>query len=372
MKLNVKKTMLTFLLTSTLVLNKSGVLAKDVHYVESNYFKSSIDNIMRVNNNHFSPVIGCVNKDDVVYRLLSCDNGWYLVKYNDMIGYVYADYLEDMHIVEEDVNHIPINDIVVTDSKVNFRLGPSLDAKRITSINKEQLLDVIAKTDNNWYLVNYNGKLGYVSGKYVNSVVDMINDVYPNLRINSLNFSKIVYVNSSSLNIRSGPSKDYDKIGIFWRRDSLRVLKEFGDWYFVINNDNVFGFIDKNFTSELNGQYVIIDLSNQKLWLYNDGELSLSTSVVTGKNDTPTNVGLFKIYAKQTDRYLIGEDYYSYVNYWLPFNGGIGMHDATWRKKFGGTIYEKDGSHGCVNMPLDVTDDIYNNVSVGTKVLVHK
>jgi len=48
------------------------------------------------------------------------------------------------------------------------------------------------------------------------------------------------------------------------------------------------------------------------------------------------------------------------------------MHDATWRKKFGGTIYEKDGSHGCVNMPLDVTDDIYNNVSVGTKVLIHK
>ena len=88
--------------------------------------------------------------------------------------------------------------------------------------------------------------------------------------------------------------------------------------------------------------------------------------------DTPTRSGLFKIYAKQVDRYLTGEDYNTYVNYWMPFDGGIGLHDASWRKKFGGDIYLTDGSHGCVNIPKDITDDIFEKVSVGTKVLVHK
>ena len=56
----------------------------------------------------------------------------------------------------------------------------------------------------------------------------------------------------------------------------------------------------------------------------------------------------------------------------MPYNRGEGLHDATWRSVFGTQNYKTNGSHGCINMPLDITDDIYDNVSVGTKVLVHK
>ena len=187
-----------------------------------------------------------------------------------------------------------------------------------------------------------------------------------------MDVKKLVYVTHSSLNIRNGASLEHEKVGLFTRYECLRVLKEFDGWYFVINNDNVYGYVDKQFTKDLDGKFVVIDISDQKLWLYDENNVLLSTDIVTGKLDTPTNLGIFKVYGKQTCRYLTGEDYSSYVNYWMPFNGGIGMHDATWRKKFGGDIYLDDGSHGCVNMPLDVTDDIYENVSVGTKVLVHK
>ena len=69
--------------------------------------------------------------------------------------------------------------------------------------------------------------------------------------------------------------------------------------------------------------------------------------------------------------YLVGTGYRSYVNYWMPFNGGIGLHDATWRSEFGGDIYMYDGSHGCVNLPLANAGVIYNNVSAGTKVIVY-
>lgn len=56
----------------------------------------------------------------------------------------------------------------------------------------------------------------------------------------------------------------------------------------------------------------------------------------------------------------------------MPFDGGIGLHDATWRNKFGGNIYINKGSHGCVNLPYQTAEYIYENVKVGTKVLVHK
>ena len=374
MKINIKKTMLTLLLTGSLMLNKSNVYAQnDVDNV-SNYFKSTVDNnVVMLDNDYDSKIVGVVNIDDIVYRILDCNDNWYLVKYNDLIGYMNSDGLVnvDTDTVDE-VKHYPFNDIIVTDSKVNFRLEPSLDAKRITSINANTCLSVIAETDNDWYLVKYDNQIGYVSGKYVYSLLNDINSIYPELELQNLDVKKLVYVTHSSLNIRNGASLNYEKIGLFTRYECLKVLKEFDGWYFVINNDNIYGYVDKQFTDDLDGKFVVIDISEQKLWLYDNNNVLLSTDIVTGKPSSPTNLGIFKVYGKQTSRYLTGEDYSSFVNYWMPFNGGIGMHDATWRKKFGGDIYLDDGSHGCVNMPLDVTDDIYENVSVGTKVLVHK
>ena len=121
------------------------------------------------------------------------------------------------------------------------------------------------------------------------------------------------------------------------------------------------------------GSYVEIDLSAQKLWLYKNGERIITTSFVSGSvaegHRTPT--GIYSIYSKQTDRYLTGADYRSFVHYWMPFLGGYGLHDASWRSSFGGTIYYYDGSHGCVNLPSSAAKTIYNNVSVGTKVILY-
>lgn len=121
------------------------------------------------------------------------------------------------------------------------------------------------------------------------------------------------------------------------------------------------------------GSYVEVDLSSQKLYLYKNGERILSTSLVSGcvaeGHRTPT--GVYSIYAKQTDRYLTGADYRSFVHYWMPFLGGYGLHDASWRSSFGGDIYLYDGSHGCVNLPSSAAKTIYNNVSVGTKVILY-
>lgn len=125
--------------------------------------------------------------------------------------------------------------------------------------------------------------------------------------------------------------------------------------------------------------YLEIDLTRQKVWLYRNGRCVVSGKCVTGNvaggHSTPT--GMFYLSYKTTDTYLTGKNndgskYNSHVNYWMPFNGGIGLHDATWRSRFGGTIYRYNGSHGCINLPYSVAKKIYENINYKTLIIVYK
>ncbi len=122
------------------------------------------------------------------------------------------------------------------------------------------------------------------------------------------------------------------------------------------------------------GTYVEVNISAQKMYVYVDGNLELEASTVTGsiEDGNGTHTGVFFIQSKETERYLTGETYRSFVNYWMPFNGGEGFHDATWRSSFGGTIYLTSGSHGCVNLQKSVAAQLYDLVEVGTPVFVYR
>ena len=127
---------------------------------------------------------------------------------------------------------------------------------------------------------------------------------------------------------------------------------------------------------DLTGTYVEVSLVQQKLWCYRDYELVVMTDVVTGQptGDRETVRGVFAVDAKESPAVLGSLDvqgYASPVNWWCPFNGGQGLHDAPWRGAFGGNIYLTNGSHGCVNIPVDKMQEIYDTVSIGTAVVVY-
>lgn len=117
--------------------------------------------------------------------------------------------------------------------------------------------------------------------------------------------------------------------------------------------------------------YVVVSISQQTLYYYEYGELVLSSPVVTGiNNGTPT--GTFKVLNKSRNVTLKGADYESFVNYWIAFKGSsYGLHDASWRSRFGGTIYKYNGSHGCVNMPYYKVQQLYNMIEIGTPVYIN-
>jgi hypothetical protein len=56
----------------------------------------------------------------------------------------------------------------------------------------------------------------------------------------------------------------------------------------------------------------------------------------------------------------------------MPFNGNIGMHDASWRSKFGAAIYLRSGSHGCINLPTSVAPTIYDAIYTNYPVIVYE
>lgn len=122
--------------------------------------------------------------------------------------------------------------------------------------------------------------------------------------------------------------------------------------------------------------YIEIDLTTQHLWYYKDSSLFLESNVVTGYpyNGHSTPTGVFCIWSREKDRYLVGETYNTHVDYWMPINwDGVGLHDAWWQTAFGGEIYKTaNGSHGCINLPLDIAEAIYNNASVGTPVIIYQ
>lgn len=125
--------------------------------------------------------------------------------------------------------------------------------------------------------------------------------------------------------------------------------------------------------SPYGGNFVEVDLTAQLLTVWQNGKAVVSTPTVSGSvpQGDGTGCGNFTIYEKDTNCWLVGYDFRDYVNYWIAFNGNIGIHDASWRNAFGGSIYRYDGSHGCVNIPVSMAETVYRNVSVGTRVIVH-
>ena len=123
--------------------------------------------------------------------------------------------------------------------------------------------------------------------------------------------------------------------------------------------------------AEAGKTYVDVNLGAQTLTYFVNGSPVLSTPCVTGSPGRSTPTGVFAINSLVPGKYLTGPTWHVWVNRWMRFCGNVGIHDASWRKSFGGNIYRTNGSHGCVNIPRSAADQLYGMVSLGTMVIVH-
>lgn len=123
---------------------------------------------------------------------------------------------------------------------------------------------------------------------------------------------------------------------------------------------------------EIGDTYVEVDMGLQKLYFHEAGEIKLESDIVTGNARRRMNTpeGVYFVYSKQKNRVLRGENYASPVKFWMPVVKAIGIHDARWRDEFGGEIYKTNGSHGCVNVPLETAEELYDLIEIGTPVIM--
>lgn len=188
----------------------------------------------------------------------------------------------------------------------------------------------------------------------------------------------------------------YDTVGksrTMYSTSGRTVTVSGGDYGFKINRDAEAAELVKNLESkqavnrepiyeqtgintiinDVEKTFVEIDLTNQHLWFYKNGSIIAEGNVVSGcvANGTITPEGTYKLKYKAKDSVLVGENYRSPVAFWMPFNGNIGLHDASWRYNFGGKIYMTNGSHGCVNLPYSLANDIFYNIDEGTPVICY-
>lgn len=119
---------------------------------------------------------------------------------------------------------------------------------------------------------------------------------------------------------------------------------------------------------------IVVSISQQAMWAYENGELMRSSYVSTGTGEvveTVTPLGYWSILTKydiQDMEGTISDEYYfveAVPDVMYFDNLGNALHGAYWHNNFGSRM-----SHGCVNLPLEVAAWLYDWAPIGTAVSV--
>ena len=124
---------------------------------------------------------------------------------------------------------------------------------------------------------------------------------------------------------------------------------------------------------------IVVSIRQQHLWAYDNGQLIISAPVATGRPALPTPPGVYHILYKRSPFQFISpwpwwSPYYynpAWVHYAMLFRwDGYFLHDAPWRWDYGPGSNYRDGTHGCVNIPLRPMRQLYYWARIGDEVVV--
>jgi len=210
--------------------------------------------------------------------------------------------------------------LTVGDAGVNVRTGPGTDYARIGALEPGAYAEIRGWHDG-WWQITYEGSLGWVAGWLV---VSANTDDVPEAEPPPL----------PPIEVAPSPTP---------------VLPPAAP-----------GEIDE-------GRWIDVDLSEQLLVAY-ESHIPVRTMLVsTGLPSTPTPTGQFRIWIKFRYDDMEGPGYFiEDVPFVMYFHKGYGLHGVTWHGNFGHPM-----SHGCVNLPAEEAEWLFNWTDVGTLVNVH-
>jgi lipoprotein-anchoring transpeptidase ErfK/SrfK len=121
---------------------------------------------------------------------------------------------------------------------------------------------------------------------------------------------------------------------------------------------------------------IVVDLSRQILYAYQDGTLVFEYSCVSGDNDNPTTVGRHRVIRKH--RIYRSRKYDRQMNFAMFFHGGEAIHESnavgpmsyarTFLRAVGLGEEDPFGSHGCVRLSSDHAETLFDWTPMQTPV----
>ncbi|MGS0533528.1 SH3 domain-containing protein [Bacillus mycoides] len=199
------------------------------------------------------------------------ENGWFKINHNGKTGYVSGEFVSKNG--EKTNNNVSTGgNNTVTADVLRVRTAPNTSSSVSGRVYEGQTLNVIGQ-ENGWVKINYNGKVGYVSGEFVSGVSSNAGSSNNNTN-NTVKPARGNYtVNVSSLRVRTGPSTSHTTIGSVKKGQVVQVVGEVQDW-FKINYAGQTAYLSKD--------YVTKGGSNENTTQGNNQEQNNNVTVQTG------------------------------------------------------------------------------------------
>ena len=238
------------------------------------------------------------------------------------------------------------------------------------TLDRDDLVSWITRDDNGYYHVE-ESVVREKTKAFVAEMAAAVYAEYDEVPFNSTNHGTIWFDNAGTYAVILDEATESEALfNNIWNHESSERAPVY------IRNDTEKGF-------DMGGSYVEVDVSMQHVYMYQNHELVFDAPCVSGTfyhAGYRTPIGIHKLNGKMEDATLYGPkkkdgtyEYIAEVEYWMPFTGSCGFHDAQWRTEdqFGSGQYLYDGSHGCINLSLDKARELYEKIYVGIPVVVH-
>jgi len=190
------------------------------------------------------------------------------------------------------------------------------------------------------------------------------------------------------VNVYADKSEDSEIIHVYDTITKVELLETLPyGWFKIRMSDGREGFVDAGNirTSEIpphvydenrEGYVLVFTHEDQVLTIYRDGKFILSSTASSGIPELFTPRGIFHIEENRRGEWFFVERFNVGMKYWVGFKGIWLFHSIPFDrgKNIIAEEAEKLGepaSHGCIRLPVEVAEYIYNNVPDGSLVLIY-
>ncbi|WFD77645.1 SH3 domain-containing protein [Clostridium perfringens] len=173
-------------------------------------------------------------------------DNWYKVGYKDFVGYVEA---KDIRILGDNLNQD--NVALISANQLNVRTSPNENGQVIGTLYKNNKVNVLDKSIDGWYKIDFNGRRAYVSSKYVNLISYKNNEVKTEVKKDPIEGTGKVNINTA-LNVRQASTTSSRIIGSLKGGEKVNIINESNGFY-KIEFNNSYGYVYSKYISKDGG-----------------------------------------------------------------------------------------------------------------------